>query len=148
MARLLGAGYVHRESFFPASFEQTARHKNKNKNKGSPVLRCKLFVEFEEIDFRTYRKTAGRVKAMVSERARTIEPRGAAPTCVKASERVLLTTSTADKAAIKSDDPTFASFAVSARRVGDTSYWTEHYAKLGCASYIKDVAEHLLSRGA
>lgn len=140
MARLLGAGYVHRESFFPASFEPPARHKS------GPMLKCKLFVEFEEIDFRAYRKTAGRVKAMVSERARWIEPRAADAMCVKASERVLITTSTAGKVVLDSGDPTFAAFAVSARRVGDTAYWTEHYAKLGCASYIKDVAEYLLSR--
>ena len=36
-------------------------------------------------------------------------------------------------------------FAVSPRRVGDTEYWNAHYAKLRDHSYVKDVAEFLLS---
>jgi hypothetical protein len=143
IARLLGDRLVYCSGFFSPG---DARWK------GSAVLKYRLFVEFEDIDFQTYRKTASSVKAMVSERARTIQQRGADPICVKATERVLITTSTAHKMTIDTGDPLFAAFAVSARRVGDTSYWTAHYGKLGSASapdasdYIKDVAEYLLAR--
>lgn len=147
MARLLGDRLVCRSGFF---LPGDARWK------GGAMLKYKLFVEFENIDFEAYRKTANSVKAVISDRARTIEQRGADPIYVTASERVLITTSAACKMAVGSSDPLFAAFAVSARRVGDTVYWTEHYRKLGSASaqdrahgsssYVRDVAEYLLSR--
>jgi hypothetical protein len=143
MARLLGDRLVCHSGFFSPS---NARWK------GNSVLKYRLFVEFENIDFRAYRKTANKIKAIVSDRARMIKQRGADPTCVKATERVLITTSIANKVALDTGDPLFAAFHTSARRVADTAYWIEHYRKLGSASgpdasqYIKDVAEYLLAR--
>ena len=65
---------------------------------------------------------------------------------VKASERILFTTNAAGSVVIESGDRRYAAFAVSTRRVGDGVYWNEHYRKLKDQSYIKDVAEYLLSR--
>ena len=132
MARLLGDRLVYRSGFFSPG---DARWK------GGAVLKYKLFVEFEDIDLRAYRKTASSVKAVISDRARTIEH----STYVTASERVLITTSAAARMAIGTGDPPVAAFAVSARRVGDTAYWSEHYRKTS-SSYIKDVADYLISR--
>jgi hypothetical protein len=50
---------------------------------------------------------------------------------------------------VERTDRRYAAFAVSSRRVGDTAYWNAangHYAKLKDQSYVKDVAEYLLSR--
>jgi len=140
MARLLGDRLVYRSGFFSPG---DARWK------GGAVLKYKLFVEFEDIDLRAHRKTARSVKAVISDRARMIAQRGAESICVTASERVLITTSAAARMAVGSDYPLFAAFAVSARRVGDTAYWSEangHYRKLKDPRYIKDVAEYLISR--
>jgi hypothetical protein len=168
MSRLLGARLVHRTGFFLPSDLRW---------RSNDVLKYKLFVEFEDIDFRACgsgrksNKTARRISAMIAERGRTISPRFTDATHVKASERVLITTSMGCKMVIESDGTKsgsgaaaalFAAFAVSSRRVGDNAYWDEHYQKLGSAraglgrdrreeadsapSYIRDVAEYLLSR--
>jgi hypothetical protein len=47
---------------------------------------------------------------------------------------------------IESGDRRYAAFAVSSRRVGDSAYWNAHYARMSDHSYVKDVAEFLLSR--
>ena len=67
---------------------------------------------------------------------------------MKASERILFTTNAAGSVVIESGDRRYAAFAVSTRRVGDGVYWNEHYRKLKDQSYIKDVAEYLLSHKA
>ena len=64
---------------------------------------------------------------------------------MRASERALFTTNTAGSVVIERGDRRYVAFAVSPRRVGDTEYWNAHYAKLRDHSYVKDVAEYLLS---
>jgi hypothetical protein len=115
---------------------------------GNATLKYKLFVEFEDVNFVTYHRAAGRIKAMICERMRAITKRYADTMYVRASERVLITTATAGKVAFARGDPLFAAFAVSARRVGDTAYWDAHYRKMrsdASAGYVKDVAVYLLS---
>ena len=58
----------------------------------------------------------------------------------------MFTTNAAGSVVIESGDRRYAAFAVSARRVGDSAYWNAHYEKLSDPSYVKDVAEYLLSR--
>ena len=112
------------------------------------TLKYKLFIELEEIDFKTHSKVAD-IKRLVTGHTHTITHRGQDSVDVKATERILLTTTAAGSMVVERTDRRYAAFAVSSRRVGDTAYWNEangHYAKLKDQSYIKDVAEYLLSR--
>jgi hypothetical protein len=113
------------------------------------TLKYKLFIEFEEINFKTHSKVADRIKALITGHTHTITHKGHDSVVnVKASERILFTTNSAGSVVIESGDRRYAAFAVSTRRVGDGVYWNEHYRKLKDQSYIKDVAEYLLSHKA
>jgi hypothetical protein len=113
------------------------------------TLKYKLFIEFEEINFKTHSKVADNIKALITGHTHTITHKGQdSSSNVKASERILFTTNSAGSVVIDSGDRRYAAFAVSARRVGDGVYWTEHYRKLKDQSYIRDVAEYLLSHKA
>jgi len=109
------------------------------------TLKYKLFIEFEEINFKTHSKVADNTKALITGHTHTITHKGADSVDVKATERALFTTNTAGSMVIERTDRRYAAFAVSSRRVGDTAYWNAHYAKLKDQSYVKDVAEYLLS---
>jgi hypothetical protein len=109
-------------------------------------LKYKLFIEFEEINFKTHSKLADNIKALITGHTHTITHKGQDSIDVRATERALFTTNTAGSMVIERGDRRYAAFAVSSRRVGDTAYWNAHYAKLKDQSYVKDVAEYLLSR--
>jgi hypothetical protein len=109
------------------------------------ALKFKLFIEFEEINFKTHSQVADRIKALITDTSHSITHKGTDSIDVKASERALFTTNTAGSVVIERGDRRYAAFAVSPRRVGDTDYWNAHYAKLRDHSYVKDVAEYLLS---
>ena len=109
------------------------------------TLKYKLFIEFEEINFKTHSKVADNIKALITGHTHTITHKGADSVDVKATERALFTTNTAGSMVIERTDRRYAAFAVSSRRVGDTAYWNAHYAKLKDQSYVKDIAEYLLS---
>jgi hypothetical protein len=109
------------------------------------TLKYKLFIEFEEINFKTHGKVA-EIKRLITGHTHTITHRGQDSVDVKATERALFTTNAAGSMVVERTDKRYAAFAVSSRRVGDTAYWTAHYAKLKDQSYVKDVAEYLLSR--
>ena len=116
------------------------------------TLKYKLFIEFEEINFKTHCQVADRIKALITGHTHTITHKGQDSVDVKASERALFTTNSAGSVVIESGDRRYAAFAVSARRVGDVAYWNAHYQRLhgtgsasASASYVKDVAEYLLS---
>jgi hypothetical protein len=111
------------------------------------TLKFKLLIEFEEINFKTHSKVADRIKALITGHTHTITLKGADSVDVKATERALFTTNTAGSVVIESGDRRYAAFAVSTRRVGQVAYWDDHYGKLRDDSYIKDVAEYLLSFG-
>lgn len=112
------------------------------------TLKYKLFLEFEEINFKTHSQVADRIKALITGRTHTITHKGQDSVDVKATERILFTTNAAGSVVIESGDRRYAAFAVSTRRVGDAPYWNEHYRKLKDPSYIKDVAEYLISHKA
>jgi hypothetical protein len=109
------------------------------------TLKYKLFLEFEEINFKTHSQVADRIKALITGRTHTITHKGEDSVDVKATERILFTTNAAGSVVIESCDRRYAAFAVSPRRVGDVPYWNEHYRKLQDANYIKDVADYLIS---
>ena len=109
------------------------------------TLKFKLLIEFEEINFKTHSQVADRIKALITDNSHTITHKGADSIDVRASERALFTTNTAGSVVIERGDRRYVAFAVSPRRVGDTEYWNAHYAKLRDHSYVKDVAEFLLS---
>jgi hypothetical protein len=108
-------------------------------------LKYKLFLEFEEINFKTHGPVADRIKALITGRMHTITHKEEDSVDVKATERILFTTNTAGSIVFESCDRRYAAFAVSPRRVGDVHYWNEHYAKLRDDGYIKDVAGYLIS---
>ena len=110
------------------------------------TLKYKLFIEFEEINFKTHSQVADRIKALITGHTHTITHKGQDAMDVKATERILFTTNAAGSVVIESGDRRYAAFAVSSRRVGDSAYWNAHYARMSDHSYVKDVAEFLLSR--
>jgi hypothetical protein len=110
------------------------------------TLKYKLFIEFEEINFKTHSKVADNIKALITGHTHTITHKGQDSVDVRATERALFTTNNAGSMVIERTDRRYAAFAVSSRRVGDTAYWNTHYSKLADQSYVKDVAEYLLSQ--
>jgi hypothetical protein len=110
------------------------------------TLKYKLFIEFEEINFKTHSHVADRIKALITGHTHTITHKGQDAVDVRATERILFTTNAAGSVVVESGDRRYAAFAVSSRRVGDSAYWKTHYAKLNDQSYVRDVAEFLLSR--
>jgi hypothetical protein len=137
MARLLGEKLVHHTDD-PLKNGDIMHDFNS-------TLKYKLFIEFEEINFKTHSQVADRIKALITERTHTITHKGQDSVDVRATERALFTTSAAGSVVIDSGDRRYAAFAVSTRRIGDAQYWNEHYAKLKDQSYVKDVAEYLVS---
>jgi hypothetical protein len=109
------------------------------------TLKYKLFLEFEEINFKTHNQVARNIKELMTRRTHTITHKEEGSVDVKATERILFTTNAAGSVVIERRDSRYAAFAVSPRRVGDVHYWNEHHRKLQDASYIKDVAEYLIS---
>jgi hypothetical protein len=135
MARLLGEKLVHRTDDPMRNGDIMAAAGDFNS-----TLKYKLFIEFEEINFKTHTQVADRIKALITERTHTITHKGQDSVDVRATERILFTTSAAGSVVIESGDRRYAAFAVSTRRIGDAQYWNEHYAKLKDQSYVKDVA--------
>jgi hypothetical protein len=115
-------------------------------HKFNAALKFKLLIEFE--DFKTHSQVADRIMALITDTSHSINHKGTDPIDIRASERALFTTNTAASVVIERGDRRYVAFAVSPRRVGDTDYWNAHYAKLRDDSYVKDVAEYLLSRKA
>ena len=117
MARLLGDRFV---SSAPDAAMRTGAG-------GQDFDSTLLLIEFEDHDFKPHRG-----RDSVDARA----------------SRVLLTTNSPGSGVIESGDRRYAAFAVSKRRVGDVAYWSGpdgHYQKLSDPSYVKDVADYLLS---
>ena len=137
MARLLGEKLVHHTDD-PLKNGDIMHDFNS-------TLKYKLFIEFEEINFKTHSQVADRIKALITGRTHTITHKGQDSVDVTATERALFTTNAAGSVVIESGDRRYAAFAVSTRRIGDAQYWNEHYAKLEDQSYVKDVAEYLVS---
>ena len=140
MARLLGEKLVHRTDDPMRNGDIMAAAGDFNS-----TLKYKLFIEFEEINFKTHTQVADRIKALITERTHTITHKGQDSVDVRATERILFTTSAAGSVVIENGDRRYTAFAVSTRRIGDAQYWNEHYAKLKDQSYVKDVAEYLVS---
>ena len=138
MAQLLGARLVHHTDD-PLKNGDIMHDFNS-------TLKYKLFIEFEEINFKTHSKVADNIKALITGHTHTITHKGADSADVKATERALFTTNNAGSMVVERNDRRYAAFAVSARRVGDTTYWNAHYGKLADQSYVRDVAEYLLSQ--
>ena len=141
MSRMLGARLVHHTDDPLKNGDILA-----NGHHFNSTLKYKLFIEFEEINFKTHSQVADRIKALVAGHTHTITHKGAGSVDVKATERVLFTTNAAGSMIVERNDRRYAAFAVSARRVGETAYWNTHYEKLADQSYVKDVAEYLLSQ--
>jgi hypothetical protein len=137
MARLLGERLVHHTDD-PLKNGDILHDFN-------ATLKFKLFIEFEELNMKTHSQVADRIKALITGHTHTITHKGHDSIDVRASERALFTTNSAGSAVIERGDRRYAAFAVSPRRVGDTAYWNGQCRRLDDASYIKDVAEYLLS---
>ena len=115
------------------------------------TLKYKLFIEFEEINFKTHSQVADRIKALITNHTHSITQKGHDSVDVRASERALFTTNAAGSVVVERGDRRYVAFAVSTRRVGDAAYWNAHYQKLHSThdqSYVKDIAEYLLSHKA
>jgi hypothetical protein len=138
MARLLGEKLVHHTDD-PLRNGDILHDFN-------PTLKHKLLIEFEEINMKTHSQVADRIKALITDHTHTITHKGHDPVDVRASERALFTTNKPGSVVIEKGDRRYAAFEVSPRRVGDTTYWNEHHRKLRDESYVKDVADYLVSR--
>lgn len=149
---LWGAGKTHLRELMARLLGERLVHHTDNPLRNGDVLhdfnstlRFKLFIEFEEINFKTHSRVADRIKALITSHTHTITHKRMDSVDVRASERALFTTNAAGSVVVENGDRRYAAFAVSARRVGDAAYWTEHYTKLRDPSYVKDVADYLVS---
>ena len=138
MTRLLGENLVHHTQD-PLKNGDVLHDFNSS-------LQYKLFIEFEEINFKTHSQVADGIKALITNHTHSITEKGYDSVDVRAVERALFTTNNPGSVVIETGDRRYVAFAVSVRRVRDSAYWDAHYQKLHDHSYIKDVAEYLLSR--
>jgi hypothetical protein len=135
MGRVLGALLVHR-TCDPLARGDVLHPKN-------TALLFKLLVELEDPIMPSARAIE-RVRALISDRVHSINAQHTGPILVRASARVLVTTSRQSLLA-EAIAPDAVTFSVSARRARDTAYWNLFYTKLDDAGYVKDVSEFLLS---
>lgn len=109
------------------------------------TLKYKLFIEFEEIQMKTHSQCNDRIKALITNHTHTITAKGQDSIDVKATERTIMTTNTSSSAYLDKGDRRYAAFHVSTRRVNDTIYWTEFYKKMHDDSFLRDIADYLMS---
>jgi hypothetical protein len=108
-------------------------------------LKFKLFIEFEEINMKIHSQVVERMKGLVTNHTHTITHKGQDPVDVRATERTCFTTNVASSAVIEKGDRRYEAYAISNRRVGDTTYWNDYYKRMDDDNYIRDIADYLLS---
>jgi hypothetical protein len=102
-------------------------------------------MEFAEINLKVSSTVTDRIKDLITNNSHEIRQMRTDMIRVKATERVLFTTNTAGSVIIEKGDRRFMAVAVSRRRVGDTEYWKRFWAYLQDDSFIKNIADYLLS---
>jgi phage/plasmid-associated DNA primase len=137
MERLLGQRCVHNTSD-PTKNGDILHDFNK-------TLKYKVFMEFAEINLKVSSTVTDRIKDLITNNTHEIRQMRTDMIRVKATERVLFTTNTAGSVIIEKGDRRFMAVAVSRRRVGDTEYWKKFWAYLQDDSFIKNIADYLLS---